>query len=138
MSTYYEEIGFKTKVDDIVDITGMVQKAVKRSGLKNGQVCVFCIGSTSAVTTLEYEDGLVTDIGTALQRLMPKGIPYAHEMRWHDGNGHSHVRASILGPSLTIPLVGGGLPLGTWQQIVFLELDVRNRSRKVAVQVVGE
>lgn len=138
MKTYYEEVGFKTKVDDVVDITGMVQAAVKRSGLKNGLVCVFCIGSTSAVTTLEYEDGLVTDMETALQRLMPKGIPYAHEMRWHDGNGHSHVRASFLGPSLTVPMVSGGLTLGTWQQIVFLELDVRNRSRKVAVQVTGE
>ena len=138
MKTHYEEVNFKTRVDEIVDITSKVEGVVDRSGLRNGTACVFCIGSTSAVTTMEYESGLVADIDSAMERLLPKGIRYEHEMRWHDGNGHSHVRASFLGPSLTIPFKDGRMMLGTWQQVIFLELDVRNRSRRVAVQVMGE
>jgi secondary thiamine-phosphate synthase enzyme len=138
MKTHYEELNFKTRVDDVVDITGKVDGVVKRSKMRDGLANVFCIGSTSAVTTMEYEGGLISDIETALQRLMPKDIRYEHEERWHDGNGHSHIRASILGPSLTIPIKNGQMTLGTWQQIIFLELDVRNRSRTVAVQILGE
>jgi secondary thiamine-phosphate synthase enzyme len=138
LKNHYEELNFKTRVDDVVDITGKVEDVVERSRIKNGIVCVFCIGSTSAVTTMEYEEGLVSDIENALQRLMPKDKPYEHEMRWHDGNGHSHIRSSFLGPSISIPLHNGQLPLRTWQQIIFLELDVRSRSRRVAVQVNGE
>jgi len=138
MKTYYEEVNFKTRVDEVVDITSKVDSVVRRSKMKNGTACVFCIGSTSAVTTMEYEGGLVHDIGTALDRLMPKDIGYEHEERWHDGNGHSHIRATVLGPSLTIPFRDGQLTLGTWQQVIFLELDVRNRSRRVAIQVLGE
>ena len=123
MKTHYEEVNFKTRVDEIVDITSKVEGVVDRSGLRNGTACVFCIGSTSAVTTMEYESGLVADIDSAMERLLPKGIRYEHEMRWHDGNGHSHVRASFLGPSLTIPFKDGRMMLGTWQQVIFLELD---------------
>jgi secondary thiamine-phosphate synthase enzyme len=138
LKSHYEEIKFKTKVDEVVDITGGVAKVVGKSGLRNGVANVFCIGSTSAVTTMEYEDGLVEDLGNALQRLLPREIPYEHERRWHDGNGHSHVRSSFLGPSIAVPFTDGNLVLGTWQQIIFLELDARNRDRRVAVQVIGE
>jgi len=138
MKNYYEEANFKTKVDEVVDITDKVEGVVRKSGVKNGIVCVFCIGSTCAVSTMEYESGLIADIGNALQRLLPKEIPYEHERRWHDGNGHSHVRSSFMGPSITIPFRDGRLTLGTWQQVIFLELDVRNRSRSVAVQILGE
>jgi secondary thiamine-phosphate synthase enzyme len=99
---------------------------------------VFVSGSTAAVTTVEHEPGLVADMHEAMDRLYPKDIEYEHHNRWGDGNGHSHVRASFIGPSLTVPVSGGRLMLGTWQQIVFLELDVRPRTREVTVQMVGE
>jgi len=123
---------------DIRDITQQVQKIVQGSGIKNGLVCIFNSGSTGAVTTLEYEPGLLVDVPNALERLAPKDATYQHELRWHDGNGHSHVRASIIGPSLTVPLENGTLLLGTWQQIVFVELDVPHRSRNLVVQIVGD
>jgi len=99
---------------------------------------VFVPGSTGALTTIEYEPGLIHDFPAALERIVPRNIRYEHERRWHDGNGHSHVRASILGPSLTVPFTNGKLALGTWQQIVFVELDVRPRTRELVVQIVGE
>jgi secondary thiamine-phosphate synthase enzyme len=123
---------------DIIDLTGMVSEAVHRSGVKNGMVTVFVPGATGALTTIEYEPGLLQDFPNILERVAPKGLMYEHEKRWHDGNGHSHVRASLIGPSLTVPVVKGELTLGTWQQIVFLELDVRNRSRKLILQIMGE
>jgi len=136
---YYEEINLSTAGEvDIIDITPMVQAVVDRSGIKNGMVLVFAIGSTAAITTIEYEPGLKKDLPTALERLFPKGINYEHEKTWHDGNGHSHIRASFLKPDLTVPLVEGNLVLGTWQQIVFVELDVRRRKRRIAVQVMGD
>jgi len=95
-------------------------------------------GATGAVTTIEYEPGLLKDLPAILERISPKGMEYEHELRWHDGNGHSHCRASILGPSLTVPFVDKKLTLGTWQQIVFVELDVRSRNRKLIVQIIGE
>ena len=103
----------------------------------DGIACVFVSGSTAAVTTVEFEPGLVKDLQEAMERLYPKGIEYEHHLRWGDGNGHSHVRASMLGPSLVVPFKGGELMLGTWQQIVLMELDVRARSRDIVVQVIG-
>ncbi len=136
---YYEEINLSTSGEvDIIDITGMVESIVERSGISNGMVLVFAIGSTGAITTIEYEPGLKKDLPAALERLFPRGIPYEHEKTWHDGNGHSHVRASFLKPDLVVPLVNGSLVLGTWQQIVFVELDVRPRNRRIAVQVMGD
>ena len=123
---------------DIIDLTGMVSKAVSESGVKNGVVTVFVPGATGALTTIEYEPGLLMDFPNMLERVAPKSMLYEHEKRWHDGNGHSHVRASLIGPSLTVPIVKGKLTLGTWQQIVFLELDMRNRSRNLTLQIMGE
>lgn len=123
---------------DILDITKEVRRAVSETGLKSGTVTIFVPGSTGAVTTIEYEPGLLKDLPNILERIAPKGLVYEHEKRWHDGNGHSHVRASIIGPSLTVPFVDGKLTLGTWQQIVFVELDVRSRYRNLILQVIGE
>jgi secondary thiamine-phosphate synthase enzyme len=139
MTSYGSVIEFKTKGEvDIIDITDKVSKIVKKSKINNGIVCVFNKGSTGAITTIEYEPGLLQDLPDALERLFPKNIEYKHHLQWHDGNGHSHVRASVLGPSVTIPLINGEMPLGTWQQIVMVDLDVRARSRQVLVQVVGD
>lgn len=136
---YYEEINLSTSGEvDIIDITGMVESIVERSGIKNGIALVFAIGSTAAITTIEYEPGLKKDLPTALERLFPRGINYEHEKTWHDGNGHSHIRASFLKPDLCVPIVDGHLILGTWQQVVFVELDIRRRERRVAVQIIGD
>jgi secondary thiamine-phosphate synthase enzyme len=123
---------------DIIDITGMVSKAVNESRVKDGVITVFVPGATGALTTIEYEPGLLMDFPNMLERVAPKNLIYEHEKRWHDGNGHSHVRASLIGPSLTIPVVKGKLTLGTWQQIVFLELDVHSRRRTLILQIIGE
>lgn len=136
IATRYLE--FETHSGEVLDITDEVQEALGKTSLKTGLVTVFVTGATAAVTTIEYEDGLVADLGDALQRIAPVEIDYAHNERWHDGNGHSHIRASLLGPSLTVPFCEGRLMLGTWQQIVFLELDNRPRKRKVVVQIMGE
>ena len=124
--------------NDVLDITGEVQKAVQESGLEKGIVTVFVPGSTAAVTTIEYEKGLVHDFGRMLERVSPSGIDYEHQKAWHDDNGRSHVRASLVGPSLSVPFVEGRLTLGTWQQIVVVELDIRPRTRNVVVQAIGE
>jgi secondary thiamine-phosphate synthase enzyme len=123
---------------DMLDITGNVAEAVAGSKLRSGVVTVFVPGSTGALTTIEYEPGLLKDLPNILERLAPKNLGYEHERRWHDGNGHSHVRASIIGPSITVPFVDGRLTLGTWQQIVFMELDVHSRRRELVLQIVGE
>ena len=136
IATRYLE--FETHSGEVLDITDEVQEALEKTSLKTGVVTVFVTGATAAVTTIEYEDGLVADLGDALQRIAPVEIDYAHNERWHDGNGHSHIRASLLGPSLTVPFCDRRLMLGTWQQIVFLELDNRSRQRKVVVQIMGE
>ena len=139
MSVYSGTIKLKTRGEvDIIDITDHVSKHVDRSKINNGLVCVFVPGATGSITTIEYEDGLIKDFPDALERLMPRDIVYQHELRWHDGNGHSHVRASFLGPSLTVPVSNGRLVLGTWQQIVFVELDTHSRHRELVVQIVGE
>ncbi|MFA6449069.1 MAG: secondary thiamine-phosphate synthase enzyme YjbQ [bacterium] len=122
----------------MADITEEVASAAAESGMTDGIVTVFVPGATGGVTTIEHEGGLVKDFGELMERLAPRGAEYAHNERWGDGNGHSHVRASLLGPSLTVPLSGGRLTLGTWQQIVFVDFDVRRRSRRLIVQMVGE
>jgi secondary thiamine-phosphate synthase enzyme len=122
----------------VIDITEAVAKAATEAGLADGLVTVFVPGATGAVTTVEYEPGLVADLGELFERLIPAGAHYRHDEAWHDGNGHSHVRASLLGPSLTVPVSGGRLTLGTWQQIVFIDFDVRARRRELVVQCLGE
>ncbi|HYA33930.1 MAG TPA: secondary thiamine-phosphate synthase enzyme YjbQ [Candidatus Bathyarchaeia archaeon] len=122
----------------VTDITGQIGKLLERSGLQEGLATVFVPGSTATVTTIEYEPGLVADITAALDRVAPRDSRYEHDKRWHDGNGHSHVRASFLKPSVTIPFSHNTLMLGTWQQIVFIELDVRPRNRTIVVQFIGD
>ena len=122
----------------MVDITDRVQDIIDKAKPVNGVAFLFVPGSTGALTTIEYESGLISDFSAILDRLVPKGIRYEHEKRWHDGNGHSHVRASLLGPDLAVPFKGKKLLLGTWQQIVFVELDVRPRERTVVVQLIGD
>ncbi|MDH7517345.1 MAG: secondary thiamine-phosphate synthase enzyme YjbQ [Candidatus Thermoplasmatota archaeon] len=139
MGVYCGEINIKTKKEtDIVDITDDVQKIVDKSEIKNGVVCIFVPGSTGAVTTAEYEPGLMKDLPDALERVAPKNIYYKHHETWHDDNGHSHVRASLIGPSITVPVIEGKIVHGTWQQIVFIEFDTRPRNRRLVVQVLGE
>ena len=138
MAVVHRELSLRTKELEMVDITEQVSRLVRESGLKNGIVTVFVPGSTGAVTTIEYEPGLLKDFPAMLDRVAPKDVYYEHEKMWHDGNGHSHVRASLIGPSITIPFINGRLTLGTWQQLVFIELDIRPRSRSIVVQIVGE
>ena len=124
--------------NDILDITGEVQQAIEESGLDAGVATVFVPGSTAAVTTIEFEPGLAKDFPAMLERVAPANVDYEHQKAWHDDNGRSHVKASLVGPSLSIPFEGGVLTLGTWQQIVLLELDIRPRRREVVVLVMGE
>ena len=123
---------------DIIDMTQQLLNIVKMSKIKNGIVTVFVSGSTAAVTTIEYEPGLAHDFPEMLSRIVPKDIEYEHDNTWHDGNGHSHVRASLIGPSITIPIINGVLTLGTWQQVVLLEMDTRSRNRTLTLQLIGE
>jgi secondary thiamine-phosphate synthase enzyme len=124
--------------NDMIDITGETSKAVEESKMKDGIVTVFVSGSTAAITTIEYEPGLTQDFPRMLSRIAPKDIEYEHDNTWRDGNGHSHVRASLIGPSLTIPFKDGDLILGTWQQIILLETDTRQRERKIILQIIGQ
>ena len=138
MTVVTKELQFDTNGEvDILDLTDKVNRALKESEIENGIVTIFVPGATGAVTTIEYEPGLLRDLPSALERLFPKGIGYEHEYRWHDGNGHSHVRAAFLGPSLTVPFRARRLMLGTWQQVVFVELDNKRRSRRVILQILG-
>lgn len=123
---------------DIHDLTGEVQSVVAASGLRDGIVTVFVPGSTGGVTTIEYEPGLLEDLPAALAKIAPEDAPYRHDAAWGDGNGFSHVRAALVGPSVTVPFNGGTLTLGTWQQIVMLDFDNKARTRRVVVQIVGE
>lgn len=123
---------------DVHDITVQVASSVAQSGLKNGTVTVFCPSSTSGLTTIEFESGALTDLKRLFDEIIPSDREYAHNARWGDGNGHSHLRASMLGPSLTIPFVEGRLTLGTWQQIIFVDFDNRPRKRELILQVIGE
>jgi secondary thiamine-phosphate synthase enzyme len=122
---------------DIVDVTAEVQAVVDRHHVREGQALLFVVGSTAALTTVEYEPGLLEDIPAAFERLAPRNARYAHHERWHDGNGHSHVRAGLVGPSLVVPFVDCRLTLGIYQNIVFCDFDARPRERSIVVQVMG-
>ena len=122
---------------DIINITGEVEQAVRESRLKNGIATVFVPGATGAVTCLEFEPGVVADFKAAMERISPRDIPYDHNLYQADGNGHAHVRAGLLGPSLAVPFINGELTLGVWQQIVLVNCDNRRRTRRVIVQIVG-
>ena len=132
-------IALQTKGNaDIVDITRQAAAAVADTGLKNGTVTIFCPSATSALTTIEYESGCISDLGRLFDEIVDPARHYAHNARWGDGNGHSHVRAALLGPSLTVPFVNGRLTLGTWQQIIYVDFDNRSRRRELVAQVMGE
>lgn len=139
MSIITYKISTKSKGEnDMIDLTEEISTKLNESKIKNGIVTIFVTGSTGALTTIEYEPGLKHDFPEMLSRIAPKDKEYGHENMWHDGNGHSHVKASLVGPSLTIPIINGTLTLGTWQQIVFVEFDIRSRSRQLILQIVGE
>lgn len=136
---FTKTISLRTKgFCDIIDITPEVRSVIRESGITDGLVTVFCPGSTGSVTTIEYETGVLQDLKKALERIAPTNIPYAHDKRWGDGNGFSHVRAALMKPSLSIPLASASMTLGTWQQIVFIDFDNRERHREIAVQVIGD
>jgi secondary thiamine-phosphate synthase enzyme len=136
---YTGELSLKTKGDgEIIDITAKVQKQLMESGITGGIVTVFVQHSTCGITTVEYEPGLIEDLGKLWERIAPKNVPYAHDAHWGDGNGYAHVRASLLGASLTVPFTDKKMVLGTWQQIIMVDFDNRPRSRTVVVQVMGE
>jgi secondary thiamine-phosphate synthase enzyme len=137
IETKYLSLDVRADVD-IKDITGKVQDAVSESGVRNGIVALFVPGSTGVVSTMEYEPGLLKDIPRALERIAPSGIDYEHHKTWHDDNGRSHVRATIMGPSMVVPVVNGRVIHGTWQQIVFMNMDTRSRRRDVVLQIMGE
>ncbi|KPK08603.1 MAG: secondary thiamine-phosphate synthase enzyme [Anaerolineae bacterium SG8_19] len=123
---------------DINDITQAVSSAVRETGLRDGTVTIFCPSSTSALTTIEYESGCISDLQRLFDEIVDPARHYAHNARWGDGNGHSHVRAALLGPSLTVPFVDGRLTLGTWQQIIYVDFDNRSRQRRLVAQMMGE
>jgi secondary thiamine-phosphate synthase enzyme len=122
---------------DILDLTGAVAARVAETGVAEGLLTLFISGSTAALSTIEFETGVVNDLRAAIDRLFPRDLPYEHDRRWGDGNGYSHVRAAFLKPSLSIPIAGGELRLGTWQQIVLLDFDNRPRQRRILGQVMG-
>tara|TARA_Y100001978_G_C23325001_1_gene260150 strand:- start:10 stop:450 length:441 start_codon:yes stop_codon:yes gene_type:complete len=122
---------------DVVDITGEVISILDSSSVKNGTATLFVVGSTAALSTIEYEPGLVKDIDIALEKLAPRDGHYEHHLTWGDDNGNSHIRATMMGPSLTVPITRGKMPLGTWQQIVLIDFDTRPRSREIVVQLMG-
>jgi len=139
MTVVTKDIALQSKGNcDIINITSQVAKNVEGSGIDSGIVTLFIVGSTAGVTTIEYEPNLLSDFKNMWDRVIPQNIPYEHNKTWGDGNGHSHVRASTLGASLIIPFVDKRLTLGTWQQIVFVDFDNRPRSRKIAIQILGE
>jgi secondary thiamine-phosphate synthase enzyme len=139
MTVITKDIALQSKGNcDIIDITSQVANKVEESGVNSGIVTLFIVGSTAGITTIEYEPNLVSDFKNMWDRVIPQNIPYEHDKTWGDGNGHSHVRASTLGASLIIPFVNKRLTLGTWQQIVFVDFDNRPRSRKLAIQILGE
>jgi len=127
-----------TAETDVIDITPLVHEAVRQIGIRNGSVTLFIPGSTAALSTIEFESGVINDLKKAIERIAPRDMYYQHNERWGDGNGYSHVRAALLGPSLHIPIVDGVMTLGTWQQIVLLDFDNRPRKRLIIFQALGE
>ena len=139
MAVKTESISLSTRGNaDIQDITDQITSAVSKSGLTSGTVTVFCPSSTSGLATIEFEGGALSDLKRLFDEIIPSNREYAHNERWHDGNGHSHVRAALLGPSITIPFVDRQLTLGTWQQVIYVDFDNRPRQRKLIVQLIGE
>ncbi|RJP48917.1 MAG: YjbQ family protein [Anaerolineaceae bacterium] len=138
MTVQTQSISLNTRGNtDIQDITEQVSQAIAKSGLKNGIVTIFCPSSTTALTTVEFESGCVSDLRRLFDEILPADREYAHNARWGDGNGHSHARAALLGASLTVPFVNGSPTLGTWQQIIHVDFDTRPRSRELVVQIIG-
>jgi secondary thiamine-phosphate synthase enzyme len=139
MPTKSHTIHLSTRGDtDILDITAKIAQAVQESGLNSGIATIFCPSSTSALTTIEYEPGCLSDLRRLFDEIVPANRDYAHNEKWHDGNGHSHVRAALLGASLTIPFANARLLLGTWQQVIYVDFDNRPRRREVIIQMLGE
>lgn len=139
MKVVSDTIKLQTKGEgDMIDMTSQLSNIVKESKIKNGAVTIFVSGSTAAVTTIEYESGLIHDFPEMLSRIVPKDLEYEHDNTWQDGNGHSHIRSSLIGPNITIPIIDGKLTLGTWQQVVLLEMDTRSRNRTVILQIMGQ
>jgi len=133
-----EFISFRTNGNcDIVDITSDVEKVIVDSGFSEGNVLIFAVGSTAGITTIEYEPGLLKDYPSFFEKIIPSKMNYHHNSTWHDGNGHAHIRASLQGPSLTVPFMDKKLLTGTWQQIIFIDFDNRSRNRKAVVQIMG-
>ncbi len=139
MATYFKKFEINTKgFTDIKDITSIIQGILKESNVNEGIAVISVPGSTASITTIEYEPGLLKDLPEILEKVAPQSREYFHNETWHDGNGFAHIRASIMGPSLSIPIHNGNLVLGTWQQIVLVDFDNRSRRRNVVVQIVGE
>ena len=135
---FYSEIEVDSSgFSDIIDLSAKIQGIVRESGISDGLVTVFVPGSTASITTIEFESGALEDLKEAIERIAPMEKPYHHDQRWGDGNGFSHVRAALMKPGITIPLTGGAMTLGTWQQIVLIDFDNRPRSRLISVQVSG-
>jgi len=139
MKVVGSQLHLKTKgTGDLIDITGEAQDALRETGLKEGTVTLFVVGSTAALTTFEYEPGMISDIRDLYEKIIPSNKSYAHDETWGDANGFSHLRAALQGPSLVVPFNSGRLVLGTWQQIVLAEFDTRPRSRRIILQFMGE
>lgn len=139
MKVLTEKIPVKTHGhSDIIDITSEAQTLLLKSALKNGTITFFVQGSTAGLTTVEYEPGLLKDLPALFDKIAPSNTQYHHDATWGDGNGHSHLRASLLGPSLSVPFVNGNMTLGTWQQIILIDFDNRSRSREIIMQIMGE
>lgn len=138
MPVYQDEIKFNTHELKITDLSNNVQNIINSSKLKNGLVNIFNVGSTAVISTIEYEGGLIKDFPEMIQKIIPQGIPYEHDKTWGDDNGHSHLRATLMGPSISVPFRDSNLLTGTWQQIVHIEFDHRPRNRVVAVTIIGE
>ncbi len=134
-----DEIKFETSgAGDIIDLTDAMAEAVNKSGLNAGTITAFVPGSTGGISTIEFEPGLLKDVPRLMEELIPSSRTYQHDETWHDGNGFSHLRSTLIGPDITVPFVAGRMTLGTWQQVVFLEFDNRPRSRSIVLQIMGE
>jgi len=134
-----EKLSLSTRgFNEIIDITPAMRLFLEKSGLKNGYIIVFVPGSTGGLTTIEYEPGLIKDLPEMFEKIAPMGVRYHHDETWHDGNGYAHLRAALIGPSITVPFADGRFQLGTWQQVVFLDFDNRPRSRELHLQIYGE
>ncbi len=138
MKVFTKTLEYFLKEDEIKDITEDVRRIVKESGVKNGIVNIFSIGSTSGITTIEYDPNLLKDFNNMMEKIAPKDFDYLHHRTWGDDNGSSHLRSSIIGTNMTLPIINGEIPLGTWQQIVLINFDTRDRKRRVIIQVIGD